>query len=38
LESRLFQNYEDQFQYPLAVAILCLIADMMLSERRKPRE
>jgi Ca-activated chloride channel homolog len=38
LESRLFQNYEDQFQYPLAVAILCLIADIVLSERRKPRE
>jgi Ca-activated chloride channel homolog len=38
LESQLFQNYEDQFQYPLAVAILCLIADIMLSERRKPRE
>lgn len=35
LESRLFQNYEDQFQYPLGAAILCLIAHMMLSERRK---
>jgi Ca-activated chloride channel homolog len=37
LESRLFQNYEDQFQYPLGAAILCLFADLMLSERKKTR-
>jgi Ca-activated chloride channel family protein len=36
LESRLFQNYEDQFQYPLALAIFFLVADSWTSERRKP--
>ena len=36
LESRVLQNYEDRFQYPLAVAILCLIAESWISEKRKP--
>jgi Ca-activated chloride channel family protein len=35
-ESRLFQNYEDRFQYALAVAILFLFAALWTSERRKP--
>lgn len=35
LESKLFQNYEDQFQYPLAIAILFLIGESWISERRK---
>ena len=38
LESRLFQNYEDQFQYPLAVALLFLFAELWIGERRKPGE
>ncbi len=38
LESRLFQNYEDRFQYPLAAAILFLAAAFWISERRKPGE
>jgi Ca-activated chloride channel homolog len=37
MESRLFQNFEDQFQYPLALAIACLFAEMALGERRKLR-
>jgi Ca-activated chloride channel family protein len=36
LESRLFQNLEDRFQYPLALALFCLIAESWISERRKP--
>jgi Ca-activated chloride channel homolog len=36
LESRLFQNYEDRFQYPLALAIIFLVAESWISERRKP--
>ena len=36
LESRLFQNYEDRFQYPLALAILFLFTELWISERRKP--
>ena len=36
LESRLFQNYEDRFQYPLVLAILFLFAELWISERRKP--
>ena len=36
LESRLFQNYEDQFQYPLGAAVFFLIAELWISERRKP--
>jgi Ca-activated chloride channel family protein len=36
LESRLFQNYEDQFQYPLGAAILCLCLACGISERRRP--
>jgi len=37
LESRLYQNYEDRFQYPLALAIACLAIEAWLSERRAPR-
>jgi Ca-activated chloride channel family protein len=36
LESRLYQNFEDRFQYPLAMAILLLMIEAGLSERRKP--
>ena len=36
MESRLFQNLEDRFQYPLALALLFLIAESWISERRKP--
>jgi len=36
LESRFLQNFEDQFQYPLALAILFLTAEMWISEKRKP--
>jgi Ca-activated chloride channel homolog len=36
LESRLQQNFEDRFQYPLALAIAFLAAECWLSERRKP--
>lgn len=37
LESRLFQNYEDQFQYPLGLALLFLAAECWISERRRAR-
>jgi Ca-activated chloride channel homolog len=37
LESRLFQNYEDQFQYPLGLALLFLAAECWMSERRRGR-
>lgn len=36
MESRLFQNFEDQFQYPLGLAILFLASESWISERRKP--
>ncbi len=36
LESRLFQNYEDQFQYPLAIAVLLLVINGMTTDKRKP--
>jgi Ca-activated chloride channel homolog len=36
LESRLFQNYEDRFQYPLALALLFLAAGLWISEKRPP--
>jgi Ca-activated chloride channel homolog len=36
LESRLQQNFEDRFQYPLALAIILLAAECWISERRKP--
>jgi Ca-activated chloride channel homolog len=35
LESRLQQNFEDRFQYPLALAIAFLVANCWLSERRR---
>lgn len=35
-ESKLVQNYEDRFQYPLAAALTCLLATMWMTERRKP--
>jgi len=34
-ESRLFQNYEDRFQYPLAFAILFLAAECWTSEKKR---
>jgi Ca-activated chloride channel family protein len=36
LESKLLQNFEDRFQYPLAMAVLFLIAQSWISEKRKP--
>lgn len=36
LESRLVQNFEDHFQYPLALAILCLLLEAWVTEKRKP--
>jgi Ca-activated chloride channel homolog len=36
LESRLQQNFEDRFQYPLALVFVFLAAECWLSERRKP--
>ncbi len=36
LESRLFRNFEDQFQYPLALAVLLLGLESLISEKRKP--
>ncbi len=36
MESRLFQNFEDQFQYPLGLAIFFLILELWTGERRKP--
>jgi Ca-activated chloride channel family protein len=36
LESRLFQNFEDRFQYPLALAILLLAAALWIREKHKP--
>jgi Ca-activated chloride channel homolog len=36
LESKLLQNYEDRFQYPLALAVLFLILESCISEKRKP--
>jgi Ca-activated chloride channel family protein len=37
LESRLFQNYEDQYQYPLAVAIVMLAGYTWAGERRSQK-
>jgi Ca-activated chloride channel family protein len=36
LESRLYRNFEDRFQYPLGLALLCLVMDACLGERRRP--
>jgi len=36
-ESGVFQNFEDQFQYPLALAIIFLTAKCWISERRRQR-
>ncbi len=36
MESRLFQNFEDRFQYPLGLAIFFLILNAWTSEKRKP--
>jgi Ca-activated chloride channel family protein len=36
LESRLFQNFEERFQYPLAFAILFLAAACWISDKHKP--
>jgi Ca-activated chloride channel family protein len=34
LESRLYQNFEDQYQYPLGLAVFFLALNLWLSERR----
>jgi Ca-activated chloride channel homolog len=36
LESKLLRNYEDQFQYPLALAVIFFIAASCIGEKRKP--
>ncbi len=36
LESRLVQNFEDRFQYPLSIAFICLALEACVSERRRP--
>ncbi len=36
LESKLYQNFEDRFQYPLTLALLLLVAEASMSDRRKP--
>jgi Ca-activated chloride channel homolog len=36
LESKQLQNYEDQFQYFLALAVFLLIAESCINEKRKP--
>lgn len=35
LESKLMQNFEDQFQYPLALTILFLVTECWITEKRK---
>ncbi len=37
MESRLVQNFEDRFQYPLTMAVICLVLEMSISERLRPR-
>ena len=32
-----FEQYESQYQYPVALALLCLLADLLLFERRNRR-
>jgi Ca-activated chloride channel family protein len=34
IESRLFQNLEDQFQYPLFLAVICLVMECLIGEKR----
>jgi Ca-activated chloride channel family protein len=36
LETRLYQNFEDRFQVPLALAVFCLAATAWITERRRP--
>lgn len=36
LESRLYQNYEDRFQYPLSLALLLLVIESWMSDQRRP--
>jgi Ca-activated chloride channel family protein len=38
LESKVFQNFEDRFQYPLFMAVLLLIFYLAVSEKRRERE
>jgi Ca-activated chloride channel family protein len=35
-ESKLVQNLEDRYQYPLALAMTCLVAAIWITERRRP--
>jgi Ca-activated chloride channel family protein len=35
LESKLFQNFEDRFQYPLSIAVALLIARLAMGEKRR---
>ena len=35
-EERLVRRYHEQFQWPLAAAIVLLLADIFLTERRSP--
>ncbi len=36
LESGLYQNFEDRYQYPLTLAVLLLALEIWMTERRKP--
>ena len=33
----LFSEYESRYQYPLAAALLCLIAELLIFERRNKK-
>ena len=35
LESKLVQNFEDRFQYPLMIAIVFFVAGLLISEKRR---
>ena len=35
-KARLFNRYENRFQWPLTVAVLCLLASLAIPEMRKP--
>ncbi len=35
LDSERFTRYEERFQYPLAMAVLLLVAEMLISDRRR---
>jgi len=36
LESKMYQNFEDRFQYPLTVAVFLLAVEALLSDKKRP--